>query len=412
MKELCNLDAEQQVLGSLLNFNQLYSKLADILRPEHFADTRHAQIYTTLGQLILEGFKADCITLKNKFDTDEQLNSIGGAQYLTLLQASLATPAAAKDYARHIIDLAQRRTLADLAKAMQAEVMEADYDNPANSIASNYSAKINDCIAGKSTQNSAGNIIANSIENGPPKITSTGYKRIDMGLEGGFYAGKFYCIAARMKAGKTALMASMAYNIAKQGYRVLYLALEMGGAEIQQRITARHIGCNAIHLARREIETERLLKAKADFDLMKLVYDDCPICTIEDITAKILGAEGKFDGVIIDYIQLVTGMNKGENEASFHARIAQHVAATVKRCPSLWVLSAAQLNREGEVRGSDGLRMAVDCLLKLETQDGVEGREAWLTMEATRYTPSTDIGDTSFPALLLNQKIGPYYQEI
>lgn len=412
MLTLSNNEAEQQLLGCLLANNNILKLVADLVKPDDFYDPVHGKIFAACKTIISEGSAANAVTLKNFFADSPELQSVGGAVYLAKLEGSVVSFSGAKDYAALISDLAKRRSLLDISQRMNADLLANDYENPATSIAATYASQMNAAVAGRSERSKASSIIADMIENDRPAVTPTGYTRLDKAFEGGLYAGKFYAIAARMKAGKTALLASIAYNTAKAGSRVLYIALEMGGREIMQRIVARHLGCNAIHIARSEIDTNRMNKAKQDFETIRIDFDDAPVCTVEDIIAKIMAASGKYDGVIIDYIQLIGGQSKGENEAAFHARIAQLIAATCKRCPSLWVLTAAQLNREGEVRGSDGLRMAADMLLKLETIETGSGVEAWLEMEATRYTANVRIGSQDQPALSLNQRVGPYYQEI
>lgn len=130
-----------------------------------------------------------------------------------------------------------------------------------------------------------------------------------------------------------------------------------------------------------------------------------------------IGMSGAYDGIIIDYFQLVRKEDSRESDAAFGARCAQRIAQMVKKFPNIWVLTAAQLNRDGEVRGSDGLRMACDVLFMLETTEfgdpeGGTQIEAWLKMSASRYTPYRDIGSEQQPAYRLRKDIGPYYEEL
>lgn len=413
MENLTSIENEQALLGALMVNNNLYSRVAGVLRPEMFCSSSHGAIYGAITSFILAGKSATAVTLKPFFEDDDGLKDVGGAQYLVSLEVNVVALSAVRDYAECVVDLWKRRCLVLLADDLSAAAKSMDYEKTADKIGADISAKINSTIAGRSTRHSASSLINQYINQGNSSVTSTGFRRLDAAMAGGLYAGKFYAFAARMKAGKTSLMASIAYNAAKSGAKILYLALEMGGAEIMQRILARHIGCNANHLMRKEISPDRVVKAHSDFESIKLVFDNCPLSTVDDICAAIIAAEGKFDGIIIDYIQLIGGANKGEGDAQFQGRVAQTIAATVKNCPSIWVLTAAQLNREGEVRGSDGLRMACDMLIKLETDESDEGDKcAWLDVEATRYTAAVSIGCESSPSLVLDRHIGPYYREI
>lgn len=413
MENLNSIEAEQALLGAIMVSNELYHRVAGIVRPEMFSYSSHGEIYGAITSFILAGRSATAVTLKPFFHDNDGLKEVGGADYLASLEANVVAISGVRDYAECILDLWKRRCLVLLADDLATSVKSLDYEKTADKIGADISAKINSTIAGRSTRYSAATLIDQYINQGSSFVTSTGFNRIDAAMAGGLYSRKFYAFAAPMKAGKTAMLLSIAYNAARSGAKILYLALEMGGAEIMQRILARHIGCNANNLMKKEVGPDSIVKAHGDFSKIKLVFDDCPLATIDDICAAIIAADGKFDGVIIDYIQLIGGANKGEGEAQFQARVAQNIAATIKNCSSLWVLTAAQLNREGEVRGSDGLKMACDMLIKLETDDSEDGDKcAWLDIIATRYTASVRIGCADQPSLVLDRSVGPYYREI
>ena len=106
-----NLDAEQAFLGSLLYDNEVFHRVADWLKPEHFYDPVHARIYDTATDLIGKGSLADAVVLKTHFDRDDGLREIGGATYLAILIESAADSAASPEYARIIYELALRREL-------------------------------------------------------------------------------------------------------------------------------------------------------------------------------------------------------------------------------------------------------------------------------------------------------------
>lgn len=61
----------------------------------------------------------------------------------------------------------------------------------------------------------------------------------------------------------------------------------------------------------------------------------------------------------------------------------------------------------------NGLRKACDQLYFIETcSDDETDNRRWLQMDATRYTPKVNVGSSKNPALFLNQKIGPYFEEV
>ena len=113
-----NDEAEQALLGAILANNAAYEKVADFLRPEHFADGVHARIFEACGKLIERGQIANAIQLKNLFEQESALAEVGGAQYLAQLQSSYVTIINAIDYGKTIHDLYLRRQLIDLGEDM------------------------------------------------------------------------------------------------------------------------------------------------------------------------------------------------------------------------------------------------------------------------------------------------------
>ena len=104
-----NIEAEQGLLGALLLNNRTYDGVADMLRPEHFAEGVHGRIYGAISTLIDGGHTANPVTLKALFDQDGALDEIGGARYLARLATSVVTIMNVDDYARTIVDLWVRR---------------------------------------------------------------------------------------------------------------------------------------------------------------------------------------------------------------------------------------------------------------------------------------------------------------
>ena len=63
-----NIEAEQALLGALLFDNEVYHRVGDWLKPDHFYDPLHGRIYEACSTLIERGQRADPTTLKHFFD--------------------------------------------------------------------------------------------------------------------------------------------------------------------------------------------------------------------------------------------------------------------------------------------------------------------------------------------------------
>lgn len=429
MENLFSIEVEQNLLGALLCQNNLLVKVASIIRPDDFAYPIHTKIYSAICKTADAGRNANAITIKSFFNDDPDLKELGGDVYVFQLEANAVAIASAPDYAEIVRDFSLRRALVAAADGLKAEAQSFERDVSARQIAAEFIGLVE-----KTTQSNMGSTVtAEAIieqiaqeASKPAIVTPTGLSRLDAALAGGLHAGRLYAISAYMKAGKTALMATIAYNQAINGRNVLYLCLEMTGREVMQRILARHVDVNALaFLDQKQRNSPEMLekykKAAAELNYrdFSLSFEDMPGVDLNLLIARLseAGASGKYDGIVVDYLQLVTGAIKNENDAAFQARVAQRIAEVTKKWPKMWILTAAQLNRDGMLRGSDGLRMACDVLLSLKTTaiadpHGGEQIEAWLEMEASRYTPFRDVGTEAQPAYSLNKRVGPFYEEL
>src|SRR5260370_42560988 len=97
-----NIEAEQALLGAILDNNTAHSRVAEFLMPEHFGNAVHGRIYAAIGRLVERGQIANPVTLKNLFDQDGALAEIGGAQYLARLAEAAGTIINPQDYRRPI----------------------------------------------------------------------------------------------------------------------------------------------------------------------------------------------------------------------------------------------------------------------------------------------------------------------
>jgi len=112
-------------------------------------------------------------------------------------------------------------------------------------------------------------------------------------------------------------------------------------------------------------------------------------------------------GFFLDYLQLVKGCPRGMSEAKHLEDVAQWIADICKE-HKIFAVYAAQLNREGEVRGSDGAIMAADAVYYLRKNQ--ETHLAYMECRVSRYFESSDIGTEGCPALKMDMH-GPHYRE-
>lgn len=414
---IANTEIEINLVAYALNYPKQWLTWS-FVKPDDFVDGFASLIWGKVGSLVIEGKIVDprliAIDLYQDKTQQEQC-------FNTLLdwKQSILTPIGGDDYARIVKDLADRRRLERTANEILDLATNTSCGYTASEIASLGMARISNHHTDIDYLVPVHELCGKVIENAEKIIPcySTGFKKLDESLGGGFYRNRFYGFGARMKVGKSMLMSSIAYKMAiERGERILYLCLEMGSEESAQRLMAMHMRVNSLDFMKTHIRNQmwfknKMIEAKETFKKSKLYFRSRPRMALDDLKATIAraGMSGLVDGIIVDYIQLVEGKQKGQSTAEHLDNVAQTLAEAVKRFP-IWVLSAAQLNREGSVRGSDGLLMACDLAYSINKPEGTN--KAWLETLVSRYTPYVDVGNEFNPAFELDINSGPMFLEI
>jgi len=426
---LCDPAVEMQLLSCAMRYPKLWRDCA-FLKPYDFTNAMAACVWEQIGFCVIENKKPDPRLIASAICKNEDDRKLWTNNLIDWV-ASVVTTWGAEDYGRHIKDLSDRRRLVassekliDLAKDTSCGQSASDLAARASADFLDYGSDANDFI-------SLYDIGQKLLENLKTEIPcyGTGFRQLDDALGGGFYKGRFYGIGGRMKAGKSMLMSSIAYNMAlNKKSRNLYICLEMGAEEIGSRILSSHMGINSLKFIQKEYRCQewferRLRESTESMKAGGLTFKSRPRMHIDDLKTVIAraGMSGKFDGIIVDYIQLVDGKRREQSSAEHYDNVAQTLAEAVKRYP-VWILSAAQLNRDGNIRGSDGLLMACDLALSLQKIEGSiictdRGDEkqpdrAWLETIVSRYTPYMDCGSETNPGFEIDLRAGPRFVEL
>ena len=121
-----NIEAEQQLLGAILTNNDIYDRIASLVKAEHFFEPVHQRIFEIAIAKIQKNALASPVTLKGYLEEDPGLKELGGPAYLARLAGAAISAFAARDYAQMIYDLAVRRELMRLGQdiASRAQAIE------------------------------------------------------------------------------------------------------------------------------------------------------------------------------------------------------------------------------------------------------------------------------------------------
>ena len=332
-----NIEAEQQLLGAILTNNDVFDRIAAIIKPQHFYEPVHARIFEIAASRIQKNTLASPVTLKTFLEDDEGLKELGGTAYLARLAGAAISSFAARDYAQMLYDLAIRRELINLGRSISDRATDVNVtDEPKEQIVAAEQALYK---LGEEGQSESGfqsflkavteavNVANTAYQRGGGMAgLSTGLIDLDKKL-GGLHPSDLLILAGRPSMGKTSLATNIAYNVAKaykrgmkpdgsegavDGGVVGFFSLEMSAEQLAGRILAEASEISS-HKIRQgdmtEAEFRRFVEAAKQLEACPLFIDDTPALPISQLAARArrLKRTHGLDVLIIDYLQLCRG---------------------------------------------------------------------------------------------------------
>lgn len=414
IQETYNIDVELALIGHVLCNNSFMSRLSSI-KPMDFYSEQHAHIWEAMESLFTRGEPLSPFTIMPLIKESSQFDEAGGViKYLVgSISKTLVYPWPG-DQEKYLIWLSHNRKLFDVCNHVTSQNL-----SPLDA-AQVLSRTINDVVNGSTTAEFSDNFeVTESILNGMKdnrQPYGTGLSMLDQAMEGGLYPGKTYGFAARKKMGKTTLAGTISHNLNLSGVKHLFICGEMSPEEIQQRTLARATDSfpSAFRSAYGDSKTfQNKIGSYAVSMPRNVLFKSSPGLPFESLKRIYSTAIDRHDvkGIILDYWQLVGGKIKGQSTAEHLDEVAQWIS-NYSRERGVWSIVMAQINQDGNTRGSEGIRLAFDQVYQLNApNDDPTRSDRWLEMMETRYTPWCNIGTKDFPKFLMNEK-GPYFEQI
>jgi replicative DNA helicase len=113
-----DLDSERAVLGAVMIDPDAVVQVAEVLRPEHFYEEAHRQIYQAMQDLFENRQPIDVVTLTAQLKKMKQLSAIGGASTIAELSNSVSTAANVKHYAQIVKDSWVKRSVITISSEL------------------------------------------------------------------------------------------------------------------------------------------------------------------------------------------------------------------------------------------------------------------------------------------------------
>ena len=366
-----NIEAEQTVLGSILENNELFDEITDGINVGHFYDTIHQKIYKIISNLISKGLLANPVTIKNFFNNNEELKEIGGIEYLLKLTNVSTTKNQIKHYSKLLSDLYIRRQLIKISEETLEDSKNKELEISGTNILENTERKLFEIAERGEFQRSFvtfKDALKETID-----MATAAYKN-DQGIVGvpsgltdlddrlgGLHKQDLIIIAGRPSMGKTALATNIAFNAAeniqKQNIKtsIAFFSLEMSSEQLSTRILSEQSRIKSNDIRRGKInqeDFEKFIEASKNLESLPLHIDDTPAITISAPSnrARRLKRKQGLDLIVIDYIQLMKSSGfRNESRVLEIAEITQGLKALAKEL-DVPVLALSQLSRQVEQR--------------------------------------------------------------
>ncbi|MDX2380506.1 MAG: replicative DNA helicase [Acidimicrobiia bacterium] len=367
-----NLQAEESVLGAALLSRDAIGVVAELgLTVRDFYSPGHQNIFDAVRSLYSSSGPVDVVTVADELRRNGLLDDIGGIERLSELQDATPSVSGAEHYARIVMDTALLRRLIHTA----GEITDIAFGEPddvikAVDLAESKMFQVAEDRAVDSTRdiqvllNEAMDQLEENYERGD-SITgvATGYDDLD-DLLSGLQPSTLNIVGARPAVGKTAFGLGMASHIAKHdGRPVLVFSLEMGHAELTQRILASEAKVDSTKLRTGKLSEADWSKIGLAVGRLEvpLFLDDNPQVTVMEIRSKarrIKSQHGGLAAIIIDYLQLMSGHGRSENRQLEVSEISRNLKVLAREL-EVPIVALSQLSRNLETR-SDKRPMLAD----------------------------------------------------
>lgn len=358
-----NIEAEQSVLGAMILSRNAVDVALQNLSSDSFYTKEHQLIFSAIEKLVSNQMSVDITTLTAYFVEKNELDEVGGVEYLTNISQAVYSSANIDYYIKIISEKAMVRRLIDVSEKLASKGYE-DNENPLDLI-QDAERKILEVTAFKKVSDfkKSSDILRevheNLIEISKQKDgltgVSTGFKGIDR-LTNGLQKGDLIILAARPSVGKTAFALNLAQNAAHiSNVPVAIFSLEMGADQLIKRMISAVGRIDGSKLRDGRLNDEdwlRYSKASSTLSKDQIFIDDAPNLKVIEIASKCrkLQREHGLGLIVIDYLQLISGPDNSRESRQLEVSEISRSLKGLARELKVPVVALSQLSRAVEQR--------------------------------------------------------------
>ncbi len=382
-----SVEAEQSVLGAMLQDATAVLQAAETLLPEDFYQPQHKEIFDAMLQLHRDQKPVDFITVDAELSRRGTVDGVGGTSYLLRLVDYVPTTANVKAY---IGIVSEKSTLRKLIKASQEIAQECfTQQNPLQEVLGHAEKAIFDIVMNRASGEALKpirEVLLNTYSEiekldklkGRIAGVPSGFTALDQLLTG-FHGGELIILGARPSMGKTSLAMNMAsYAALYGGKSVAVFSLEMPREQIALRMLCSDAKVNMQRVRQGMLTADdwmSLARALGPMSNSRVFIDDTAGITPTQLRSRCrrLMMDKGLDLIVVDYLGLMHADGKVESrqlEVSEISRQLKAIALELKvpliACAQL---SRANANRENkrpaltDLRDSGSIEQDADVVM-------------------------------------------------
>lgn len=361
--ELNNDEAEQYILGIMMVDTNKILPIIVMLGQNDFYSPAHRLLYSAIESLYRDGKPVDIVTVSEYLRFNDELETVGGREYISSLAENIITTANYKNYCKIILKYSKKRKLISLFQ----DSLEAIHNKDVDELAQELKLQLEEIIINRTSDNLTHILNGvepvveqiNSILNSEDNILglSTGLPSLDKWLSG-LVGGRLYILGARPAMGKSALAQQISEHVASQSDKnVVFASLEMSTEEYTQRALFRRCNINQEMLTRGMVDKETIFEkvyqeseAIANENLYIIDNAECTLSEIENGIVNCINKKGSCDLVVVDYLQLMANDNRKETDDYKTVSYNSTGLKKLARKYNVPILALCQLSRSLETR--------------------------------------------------------------
>jgi replicative DNA helicase len=361
-----NIDAEKALIGAILLKPELMHDISVIVYPESFYADKHRQIYKAIIEIFTKGDPIDLLSVSTQLKTNNQLDRVGGASYITELTQTVPAAGNGNYYAELVQSRAVLRSLINAGD----DIAELGFSDPQNidETLDQAEKKVYSVTNGIVVQKfkTIGSSLTEAWERFEHLSANQDARRgVPSGFEGldnilaGFQKSDLVILAARPSMGKTTFALDIARNAAlKYRASVGIFSLEMSDQQLVDRMLAAEAGVDSWKLRTGKLsndqEYQAVQEAMAKLSDAPIHIDDQPGNNILKMrsSARRLKNEHGLDLLIVDYLQLMspTSTKASDSMVQQVTEISRSLKILAREL-DVPVIALSQLSRAVEQRG-------------------------------------------------------------